>query len=99
FTGPSGGFIASAVALTNVSRKPLAGTDLFFVVYDAAGKRSFEKLTVTPSPSGEDALTGGGRLPAAAPYAKVYCTVGRVRFADGTAWAAPAGFLKDATAP
>jgi hypothetical protein len=97
---PKNGLMPLALALTNLSEKPVRSVDVALVAYDAkrspfvshevlrgeyAAGAQFTHVTVLEVPNG--------------PFVKSYCTVGIVEFADGTTWKAEKGFLKAATPP
>jgi hypothetical protein len=97
---PQGGTVAVDLALTNLTEQTIRSIDVDFVFYDTARNRTFAhtvlrgeyapNATVAATPNLKSAVTA---------YAKAYCTVGIIEFADGRKWSAGAGFLTGATPP
>lgn len=107
--GPRKGVVTIGLGLTIVSDRPIRAIDVDYVFYDASGKRTFHRDLVTGifeanSAAGAEvraaaAVSVETRTVAAASYAKIYCTVGRVEYADTTRLNAGKGFLAGATPP
>jgi hypothetical protein len=98
--GPHDRYVTTQLALTNASDKAIKRVDVDFIFYDATGKASPHVEWMTGDYAPGAAIAGHTRLTAlSSAYPRIYCTPGRVEFADGTRWSAGAGFLKDATPP
>ena len=99
FATPRAPVFTKLFALTNTSDKRITSADIAYVLYNSAGK-AFVAHSVLKGDFAPGAPFGGQATTSVPErYAKAYCAVGIVEFADGTKWSAGAGFLKRATAP
>jgi hypothetical protein len=96
---PRASVLTKLIVLTNTSDKRIQSADIAYVLYTSAGK-SFVGHSVLKGDFAPGAPLGGQATTSVPEsYAKAYCAVGIVEYADGTRWDSGAGFLKRATPP
>lgn len=97
---PEGGTVAVDLALTNLTEQTIRSIDVDLVFYDAVRNRTFAHTVLRGDYAPNATVSAAPKLKSAvAAYAKAYCTVGIIEFADGHKWSAGAGFLTGATPP
>jgi hypothetical protein len=99
FAMPRPSVLTKLIVLTNTSDKRIQSADIAFVLYTSDGKASISHSVLKGDFAPGAPIAGQATTSVPGSYAKAYCAVGIVEYADGTKWDPGAGFLKRATPP
>ena len=99
FAMPHPSVLTKIIVLTNTSDKRIQSADIAFVLYTSDGTASITHSVLKGDFAPGSPIAGQATTSVPGRYAKAYCAVGIVEYADGTKWDPGAGFLKRATPP